>query len=121
MMASSSPHVLASWENSTAGVTQGHGEVIAIVLAIVSCGIAAGVWTRARGVVLVVSIALSLAYWVLGQSVGGPFWIGNATDVNAGPLFVLLALALMSPPRLTLRGRRESASIVNPARPAEDG
>ncbi len=37
---------------------------------------------------------ISLGYWVFGQSLGGPFWVGNATDVNAGPLFVLLAVAL---------------------------
>jgi hypothetical protein len=121
MMASGSPHVLASWENSVAGVTQGHGEVIAIVLVIASFGIAAGVWTRARGILLVASIVLSLGYWVLGQSLGGPFWIGNATDINAGPLFVLLALALMSPPRLTLRARRESVSNVNRTQPAAHG
>jgi hypothetical protein len=121
MMASGSPHVLASWENSVAGVTQGHGEAIAIVLAIVSFGIAAGVWTRAREIVLLASILLSLAYWVLGQSLGGPFWIGSATDVNSGPLLVLLALALISQPRLKLRARREPASNVNRPQPAADG
>jgi hypothetical protein len=36
---------------------------------------------------------LSIDYWVLGQSFGG-ITTGIATDPNAGPLFVLLALAL---------------------------
>jgi hypothetical protein len=34
-----------------------------------------------------------LAYWVVGQGLGGIFQ-GGATDPNAGPLFVLLACAL---------------------------
>jgi hypothetical protein len=45
-------------------------------------------------VALGVGIVISLAYWVFGQSLGGPFWVGNATDVNAAPLFVLLAVAI---------------------------
>jgi hypothetical protein len=112
-MASVSPHLLASWENSVASASKGDGEVIAVVLAIVSVGLAVGVWTRARAAVLSVGIILSLAYWVLGQSVGGPFWVGTATDVNAGPLFVLLAMALMPP--LTQRRRRAAAPLASSA------
>ena len=93
-MAAASPHWLAKVQNSVGGHTQGHGDTIAIVLAIVSLAIAIGVWTRLRWPALAVGIAISLAYWVFGQSLGGPFWIGTATDVNAGPLFVLLAVAL---------------------------
>jgi hypothetical protein len=93
-MAAASPHWLAKFQNSLAGHTQGHGSTIAIVLAIVSVAIALGVWTRLRWPVLAAGIVISLAYWIVGQSLGGPFWIGNATDVNAGPLFVLLAVAL---------------------------
>ncbi|MGA2469558.1 MAG: hypothetical protein ABSG64_02575 [Solirubrobacteraceae bacterium] len=94
-MASGAPRVLATWESSVAAATKGHGETIAVVLAILSVALAAGVWTRLRPLALGGGIVLALAYWVIGQSLGGPFWIGNATDVNSGPLFVLLALALM--------------------------
>ncbi len=93
-MAAASPHWLARFQDSLGGHTQGHGATIAVVLAILSMAVAIGVWTPLRWPALAVGVVLSLAYWVLGQSLGGPFWIGNATDVNAGPLFVLLAFAL---------------------------
>jgi hypothetical protein len=92
--AEASPHWLAKFQNSVGNHTQGHGTTIAVVLAIVSLAIALGVWTRLRWPALTVGVVVSLAYWVFGQSLGGPFWVGNATDVNAGPLFVLLAFAL---------------------------
>lgn len=101
-MASGAPHPLTGWETSVASATRGNGQAVAIALAVVSVVIAAGVWTRLRPIALGVGIVVSLAYWVLGQSLGGPFWVGNATDVNSGPLFVLLAITLMP---LTL-GRR---------------
>jgi hypothetical protein len=93
-MAEASPHWLATFQNSVGNHTQGHGATIAVVLAIVSFAVAVGVWTPLRWPALAVGIIVSLAYWVFGQSLGGPFWVGNATDVNAGPLFVLLAVAL---------------------------
>ena len=106
-MAEASPHWLASFQNSIAGDAKGDGSTIAVVLAILSLAIAIGVWTPLRRPVLIIGIALSLAYWVLGQSMGGPFWVGNATDVNSGPLFVLLAITLM-PLTLTRRARHET-------------
>jgi hypothetical protein len=93
-MAEASPHWLATFQNSIGNHTQGHGTTVAVVLAIVSVAVAVGVWTRLRWPALAVGIIVSLAYWVFGQSLGGPFWVGNATDVNAGPLFVLLAVTL---------------------------
>jgi len=93
-MAEASPHWLATFQNSIGNHTQGHGATIAVVLAIVSVAVAVGVWTRLRWPALAVGIIVSLAYWVLGQSLGGPFWGGSSTDVNAGPLFVLLAVTL---------------------------
>jgi hypothetical protein len=94
-MAEASPHWLAKIQDSLAKHTLGHGTTIAIVLAIVSLAIAIGVWTPLRWPALAVGIILSLAYWLYGQDLGGPFWAESATDVNAGPLFVLLAFALM--------------------------
>ena len=105
-MAEASPHWLAKFQDSIGGHTQGHGTTIAVVLAIVSVAVAVGVWTPLRWPALAVGIVLSLAYWVLGQDLGGPFWIGDATDVNAGPLFVLLAVALF--PVAQLRGEAVS-------------
>jgi len=117
-MASGAPHPLAGWETSVANATKGHGETLAILLAIVSVAIAAGVWSRLRALALSAGILLSLAYWVLGQSMGGPFWAGNATDVNSGPLFVLLAVALMPPLALAVRRQPAGAAVAGSARPA---
>jgi uncharacterized membrane protein len=117
-MASVSPHLLAGWESSVANATKGHGDLLAILLAIGSALIAAGVWTRLRGLALAAGIVLSLAYWVLGQSVGGPFWIGSATDVNAGPLLVLLAVALLPPLRLALHPQSATARTTKSLRSA---
>jgi hypothetical protein len=94
-MAAASPHWLAKLQNSIGGHTQGHGTTVAVVLAILSVAVAIGVWTPLRWPALAIGIVLSLAYWVLGQDLGGPFWAEGATDFNAGPLFVLLALALL--------------------------
>jgi hypothetical protein len=93
-MAEASPHWLAKIQEWGVHHAQGHGTTIAVVLAIVSVAVALGVWTPLRSVALWVGIALSLAYWVFGQSLGGPFWVESATDVNSAPLFVLLAVAL---------------------------
>ena len=93
-MAKASPHWLARFQNSVGNHTQGHGTTIAVVLAIISVAVAVGVWTPLRSPALAVGIVLSLAYWVFGQDLGGPFWADSATDLNSGPLFVLLAFAL---------------------------
>ncbi len=105
-MASASPHWLASIQTTVANSAQGHGETVAISLAIVSLAVAFGVWTRLRVPALLVGIVVSLAYWVFGQSLGGPFWGGGGTDVNSGPLFVLLAAALIPPSRRPPAKRR---------------
>jgi hypothetical protein len=94
-MAEASPHWLAKIQDSLAKHTVGHGTTIAIVLAIVSIAVAIGVWTPLRWPALAIGIILSIAYWLYGQDLGGPFWAEGATDFNAGPLFVLLAFALM--------------------------
>jgi hypothetical protein len=81
----------------------GHGTAIALVLAGVSASIALAVWANWRPVAfLSLAIVLSLGYRVIGQSFGGIVFTGNATDPNAGPLFVLLALVMYS---LTPQGR----------------
>lgn len=102
-MAAASPHWLAKFQTSVAGHTHGHGITIAVALAIVSAAVALGVWTPLRRPALAVGILVSLAYWVFGQSLGGPFWAESATDVNAAPLFVLLALTLYPTASTALR------------------
>jgi cytochrome oxidase Cu insertion factor (SCO1/SenC/PrrC family) len=75
----------------------GNGEVIALVAAGVSLTIGLAVWLNWRPrLFLALAIVLNLGYWVLGQSFGGIIYTGNATDPNAGPLFVLLAAVMCS-------------------------
>jgi hypothetical protein len=92
--AASSMHWLASLQISLAGTTRGHGDAIAVVLATLSLAIGVGVWTRFRREALLLGALLSIVYWAFGESLGG-LTTGHATDPNAGPLFVLLALALL--------------------------
>jgi hypothetical protein len=115
--ASSSMHWLATLQTSLSHTVGDHGEAVAIGLAILSLAIAAGVWTRFRGTALMVGAVLSLAYWALGQSLGA-INTGHATDPNAGPLFVLLALTLM--PRRGVRSTSAS-SARRPRAPAVHG
>lgn len=105
-MAEASPHWLAKIQDSLAKHTVGHGTTIAIVLAIVSLAVALAVWTPLRWPALAVGIVLSLAYWLYGQDLGGPFWSEGATDFNAGPLFVLLAVALFPVAQLATASQR---------------
>lgn len=88
---------LHSLQSSVASGATGHGAAIAIVLALVSAaiGVAVAANWRLRPVVAL-AIALNIAYWVIGQGFGGVFYTNSATDVNSGPLFVLLALILLS-------------------------
>jgi hypothetical protein len=101
-MAEASPRWLAKIQDSLAKHTVGHGTTIAIVLAVLSVAIAVGIWTPLRRPALAIGIVLSLAYWLYGQDLGGPFWSEGATDFNAGPLFVLLAVALFPVSQLAI-------------------
>jgi hypothetical protein len=106
---------LNSLQSSLASAAAGNGLIIALVLALLSAVIGIGVaaeW-RARPL-LIVSIALNLVYWVIPQALGGIF-AGGATDPNAGPLFILLACAMVP-----LVGHRPASRIVlKPVSPAD--
>jgi hypothetical protein len=118
-MAEASPRWLASIQDSLARHTVGHGTTIAVVLAVVSLAVALGVWTPLRWPALAIGIALSLAYWLYGQDLGGPFWAESATDLNAGPLFVLLALTFVpvAQHESSVRAGRSEAAVARPAQP----
>ena len=89
--------VLHSLQSSVASGTNGHGLVIALVLAAVSAAIGVAVAQNWRpALFLALAIVLNLAYWVVGQGFGGIFYTNSATDPNTGPLFVLLALVLLT-------------------------
>jgi cytochrome oxidase Cu insertion factor (SCO1/SenC/PrrC family) len=93
------PHTGMTWLTRIQGRAEiaalGNGEVIALVLAAVSAAIGVAVWVNWRPrPFLALAIVLGLGYWVIGQSFGGIVYTGNATDPNAGPLFVLLAAVM---------------------------
>jgi hypothetical protein len=84
-------------QSSAASGARGHGDVIAIVLALVSAAIGIAVAKNWRPKpFLWLAIVLNIGYWVIGQGFGGVFYTNSATDLNSGPLFVLLALVLLS-------------------------
>jgi hypothetical protein len=103
---------LSSLQDWFAAAARGNGLVIAVLLAAASAAIAVAVaanWRPRK--FLVLAIGLNLLYWVVGQGFGGIF-AGGATDPNAAPLFILLAVVLwtLTPYRLTTRTEREAAS-----------
>lgn len=105
-------------QHAMANASNGQGLSIAIGLATVSAVIGVGAFFPALvRPALVLGAVLSLVYWAFGQSFG-LITTGTATDVNAGPLFVLLALRLWADPVIVpwrpVAGRRpEPRSVVN--------
>ena len=92
--APSGAHWLSALLSSAADATAGHGAAIAIGGAAVSAAIGLGVLAgRAPRLLLALSLLVALAYWVLGQGLGG-ILTGTATDPNSAPLLMLLAVAV---------------------------
>ncbi len=65
--------------------------------------IAVGIYLPRVGVDVIVGLAVlvSAIIWVVGENLGELFTNG-ATDVNSGPLLVLIALAYWRPPNATI-------------------
>lgn len=92
--ASQAGGVLGSFIGSVSRATTGNGTAIATAFAVASALIGLGVFTRHRAIFLSTGVAMSLAYWMLGQAFGD-ITTGMATDPNAGLLYVLLAASLV--------------------------
>ena len=121
-MAAGEPPWLASVDRGAAGVLAGHGLAVSIALAAVLAAVAAGMLVPARlarpasparrasrdwpargaRAAVVLAVAVSLVIWLVGQNLG-QILAGGATDVNSGPLLVLIALAYWP-----LRPRRDA-------------
>jgi hypothetical protein len=88
------PGWLASIDNVTARLVDGHGDPVSIAVAVVLGAIALGVFLPRRGVraMLIAAVAVAAVIWVIGEALGAPF-SGQATDPNSGPLLALLAAA----------------------------
>jgi hypothetical protein len=111
-MADGEPAWLASIDRGAAGVLAHHGLPASIALAAVLAAIAAGIFLPAPGAraAVALAVAVSLVIWLVGQDLG-EILAGNATDVESGPLLVLIALAYWPPG--AGRGR-----LARPLRPA---
>jgi hypothetical protein len=106
---------LSSIEHSVASAAAGHGLPIAIVLAAVSAaiGVTVAVNWHPRPF-LALGVILNLAYWVIGQGLGG-ILTGSGTDPNAGPVFILLAFGLYSLVRVEDRAARARVTESPPS------
>lgn len=109
-MSEGQPDWVMSMNRGLAAVAQNHGTQLSIALAALCCLVGLSVilpWDPRP--VLVVAGLIGLVFW-LGEDFGGVF-TGSGTDVNTGPLLILLVVAYWRPERQGLRGL---ASRVQP-------
>jgi hypothetical protein len=109
---------LTSLVGDAASVAAGHGTIIALALAAVSGLIAFAVardWHMRT--FLWISIAVAAAFWMFGQGFGGVL-TGQATDVNTGPLLILIAGLLLGASRVARQPRKRASR--GEGRPAPD-
>jgi hypothetical protein len=93
--ASGAPAWLAGLDNSVGGFAASHGLLVVIVLVAAFALVGVGALSRkTRTPAVVLGLGLTVAIWVLGQDLGA-LYSGQATDPNSGPLFVLMAIALL--------------------------
>jgi len=94
------PLWLAHVDQSVAAAVRevGPAAVIVLILLEIGIGLAGLVPGALRWLAAMIGIALSLCFWVVGQSLG-ELYTGTATDPNTAPLFILMALAMASAPQ----------------------
>lgn len=104
------PHWLSFLDLHIASILHGEGTVVAGTLLVVEFAVGWLILRPAtRKIALISGMVLSTAFWVVGQNFGTIF-SGQATDLNSGPLLVLLALLLW--PRNIRQAKRHSISSV---------
>jgi hypothetical protein len=111
-MSSGEPGWLAAVNRGAATLLAQQGLAASIVLGVVLAGVAVSVFgppLMLRAAV-VAAVVLALVIWVAGQDLGA-ILAGGATDVNSGPLLVLIALAYW-PGRAALTAHRTSSSTT---------
>ena len=111
-LASGEPSWLASLDLHAASLVDHKGFVISVALGVLLAAVAVGVYlpAPARNGVLVLAIVLSLAFWVIGENFGTLFTSGG-TDVNSGPLLVLLSIAYWGRPTEPVDHRDERVAF----------
>jgi hypothetical protein len=68
--------------------------ILLLVLVQLFIGLAVFLPKLVRYFAIGLGIALSLAFWVVGQSLGG-YYTGLATDPSTSPLFILLGISIL--------------------------
>jgi hypothetical protein len=93
-MESGEPGWLSAIERGGASLVANQGLAASVVLALALAGIAVGVYLPRpfAKATLALAIVVALVIWVVAEAFGGML-AGGATDLNSGPLLVLLALA----------------------------
>jgi hypothetical protein len=85
---------LSNLETTVSTAAQGHGATIAIIASALSAAIGLLALPRRWGTpLLALTLVLALAYFVLGQGMGG-ILTGAATDPGTAPLLILIAVGL---------------------------
>ena len=76
--------------------TSTNGYIIIILLAVIQAFIGFGVFLKGlwKKVALCLGIIISLVFWIVGQNLGN-YYSGTATDLNLGPLIILMALIIL--------------------------
>ena len=87
------PHWLFMINEKLARFAAGAGLPLVIAVATLEAVIGLGVLTRYRRTFLLVGMIVTAIYWAVGQQFAQMF-TGDATDIGAGPLYILLALSL---------------------------
>ncbi len=115
---------LTSIQATFAAAASGHGLTIAVTAAGLSAGIGVAVlFARGAKPALVLSTAIGLVWFVVGQGMGG-ILTGSGTDPGTGPLIILLSIAIYSLPRTEQPlawghrqepGRPQAATVLPPA------
>jgi hypothetical protein len=89
------PAWLASLDKSAGTWAAQHGLLVVILLVAAEAVTGVGaLMRRARVPAVALGLAVTLAFWVLGQDLGA-LYTGQATDPNSGPLLALMAIALL--------------------------
>jgi hypothetical protein len=118
--ASGEPGWVAWIDHRAAHIVDHKGLAVTVVLALLLMGVAVGIYLpRSYGnVAVVVAAVLAAAFWVVGENFGAILTNG-ATDVNSGPLLVLLAAAYWrrSPDHSSASG----STVTNGSTPSAEG
>jgi hypothetical protein len=94
--APSSAGWLSSLESGAAHLVSGPGGAVTLALAIGSAAIGIGVaWQLGTRLWLYAAMVLSVVFWFVAEGLAGLF-TGQATDIGAGPLIVLIASQLLA-------------------------